>query len=306
MLAAIDVGSNTLRMLIGEFVAGRLQKENYFRQITRLGGGYVPGKGLAAESMERTLSALCSFSRQLQHDQVRTVRAVGTAALRRAENRLQFLEMVQQRTGLQIEVIDGREEAELSAAGVLTVIEPLPKTSLIVDIGGGSTEFILCRGREYLFQQSYPLGVVRLSEEAANEPQRRQLILAMLRELQLALRRAGHPLNAYPGCQLIGTAGTVTTLAAMQLRMVDYDWRLINNQTLNLVWLKTALAQVAPMPLEQRASLPGLEEGRADLIVPGLEILISLCKFTGKEQLKVADSGLLEGVLLTMSSAEII
>ncbi len=300
MLAAIDVGSNTLRMLIGRVAAGRVQPISYHRRTTRLGGGFKPGKGLAPESMERTLSALTSFSATLAEVSVKSVRVVGTAALRRAENRQNFISQIKSKTGLTLEIISGIEEARLSAAGVLAVIDPLPPISLIVDIGGGSSEFVLCQGQQVLFQQSYPLGVVRLCEESNGSEWRQLEIQQTLDRLWAEL--AGQGLSdLLPACQLIGTAGTVTTLAAMQMQMVDYDWRRINNQLLSADWLQVTRAELLPMPISQRERFPGLESGRADLIIPGLEILLALCQRLGCDQLKVADSGLLEGLLLDLA-----
>ncbi len=302
MLAAIDVGSNTVRMLLGDGVAGKLQPLQYFRQITRLGGNFS-AKGLAPQSMERTLSALRGFARILKQQPPDAVRLVGTAALRRACNRHEFIAQVARDTGLILEVIGGMEEAELSAAGVLSVIDPLPPTSLIVDIGGGSTEFILCRGNEILSQQSHPLGVVPLCEEFA-AGQRQQQIAEVLRRFSQEIDREGHGGVLSDGCQLIGTAGTVTTLAAMQLRMTKYDWRIINNQRLDRAWLQETLDQLISLSLPERAALPGLEAGRADLIVPGLEILLAVSRLIAADECRVADSGLLEGLLLQLARGD--
>lgn len=297
MLAAIDVGSNTLRMLIGTVSAGHVRPACYYRRVTRLGGGFILGKGLAPEGMERTISALKDFSRTLAEKSIADLRVVGTAALRRAANRQAFISQLKTETGLDLEVISGSEEARLSAAGVLAVISPVPPACLIMDIGGGSTEFIFCREQQVLFQQSYPLGVVRLSEEAENGQQRLCQIDRLLGLFLAEIARQGYA-ALLTDCELIGTAGTMTTLAAMKLRMVNYDWRRINNQILPRDWLRATRESLLPLSLAEREALPGLEEGRADLIIPGLEILIALTGRLSHTQIKVADSGLLEGLLL--------
>jgi exopolyphosphatase/guanosine-5'-triphosphate,3'-diphosphate pyrophosphatase len=287
-------------MLLGEVVSGELYSLQYYRQITRLGGNFTTG-GLAPESMERTLSALREFARILKQQDPEAVRLVGTAALRRARNQDEFISRVARETGLRLDVIDGDEEARTSASGVLSVIDPLPETSLIVDIGGGSTEFILCHGNEVLYQISFPLGVVQLCEESASARGRNLQIDAVLCRLRDATTTAGYSDLLTNGCQLIGTAGTLTTLAAMQLQMGSYDWRRINNQHLSTAWLQKTLDMLLPMPLSERAALPGLEEGRADLIIPGLEILLAVCRFLSVGGCRVSDSGLLEGLLLRLA-----
>lgn len=299
MLATIDVGSNTLRMLIGTGTNSSIRPHRYYRQITRLGGGCSDEKGLTPESMERAHSALLEFKHILDTQQVSQLRMVGTAALRRAINRQQFVSEVKNRTGLILEIIDGAEEARLTAAGVLSVVDPIPKLSLIIDIGGGSTELVCCQAERILLQKSYPLGVVRLCEEFPGHPERQQQISALLGQFlsELTSKLQATDLR---NCQLIGTAGTVTTLAAMQLKLTDYDWRKINNQTLSLAWLKETRENLQPLSVAERERLPGMEAGRGDLILPGLELLLILLQGFGKHEIKVADAGLLEGVMLDL------
>ena len=298
MLAAIDVGSNTVRMLIGDCAARQVQADHYYRCITRLGGGYTPGMGLAAESIERTLAALAAFSKILHQQSITKVRAVGTAALRRAENSQEFQEGFTELTQLKLEIITGDEEAQLTARGVLSAIHPIPATALILDVGGGSTELILVEDGQILFRRSYPLGVVRLCEEEPDDSARLTAISRMLDELYLDLSRSHMKDKLGGSCQLVGTAGTVTTLAAMAQQMIDYDPHRINNFTLSRGWLQQAYNRLAPMSVEERERLPGMEEGRGDLIVPGLQLVLSLLERYSWSSLKVADSGLLEGILL--------
>lgn len=301
MRAAIDVGSNTVRMLIGSCDSRQIHSVAYHRQITRLGGGYLPGRGLAPESMERTLAALKDFDLILRAQEVTEVRAVATAALRRAENRQDFLRQVGEQTQFVLEIIDGEEEALLTACGVLSVVCPPPSSALLIDIGGGSTELILSAAGQLLLRRSYPLGVVRLCEEYRSEQDRQlaidQLLDSFFRELE---QRDIETLSS--ATQLLGTAGTVTTLAAMNQQLTVYDRRKINNAILSLAWLRKTIDDLRPLSVAERERLPGLEEGRGDLIVPGLQLLISLMERCSREILKVADAGLLEGVLLGLSN----
>lgn len=298
MYAAIDVGSNTLRMLIGRCGSGGLEPLLYRQQITRLAGGYNAEKGLARESIERTLSAFSEYAEILQQQGVEQVRAVGTAALRRAVNGRHLGNLIRLKTRLELEIISGKEEARLSSAGVLSVLDPVPQTVLIVDIGGGSTELVFYHRGEILFSNSYALGVVQLCEEMPEAEHRLAFIKDMVVKFSSDLLHAGVPPSALGDCRLVGTAGTVTSLAALHLQLAEYDRSLINNHHLDTCWLKSMLQQLQLLEVAEREKLPGIEPGRGDLIIPGLELLISLCEYFQQPSIGVADAGLLEGVLL--------
>ncbi len=294
--AAIDVGSNSVRMLLqpDDNLPSAAQ---YFRQVTRLAGDFDPQSGLAPQSMARTLEALKQFAVLLKQNRVAKVRVIGTAALRHAVNSSDFIETVQQQTGLNIEIITGDSEAGLSCRGILSVLEPIPQRALLFDIGGGSTEIILLEDAEICLQKSYPLGVVRLFEDYP-EPAKcheaiQQLLVPLVENPILQeWRQAGVPI------ELIGTAGTVTTLAALKLKMIKYNGNLVNNLILERAWLENMSRCLAGLSLEERTILPGMERGRADVIVPGLQIVSTLLDIVGNDSLRVADAGLLEGLLL--------
>ncbi len=165
MYAAVDVGTNTVRLLIGSVREGRIEPRQYFRRVTRLGGGFSPERGLHPAAMERTLAALQEAAALLQRASVRNLRGVGTEVLRAAANGPEFAALAADHTGIPLEIIDGAEEARLSCLGVLSALAPPPATCLIVDIGGGSTEFILWHQGRARLSRSYPLGVVRLAED---------------------------------------------------------------------------------------------------------------------------------------------
>lgn len=301
MLAAIDVGTNTVRLLLGEVVDGRLVPTRYERSISRLGGGFTPEKGLAPEAMERTLFALRGMLASLAGEKVDRLRAVGTQALRQAANGTEYVRRIEAELGLTVEIVAGAEEARLSALGVRHGLLPRPEQCLIFDIGGGSTEFVFCAGDELRFGRSYPLGVVRLAEARGASPSAsRGAIDQQLDRLMSDLRGFGLE-SSLERATLVGTAGTVTTIAAMDLGMVDYDWRRVNNYRVDLPRIEGLLARLTPMSVAEREALPGMEKGRGDLIVPGLTIVSVLLRRLGKTWLTVSDFGLLEGVLLTLA-----
>ncbi len=302
MLAAVDIGTNTVRLLVGQVRFGRVVPSLYRQVLTRLGGGMQPDKGLSPAARERTLVALSDFKTVLDRCSPQWVRVVGTEALRRAVNASEFLNQVQERTGFRLEVITGAEEATLTAAGVLSVLDPLPDHILIFDIGGGSSEFIRVEMGVPTFRASYPIGVVSLAE-MANGVSFQATIADGIQRLQreLTTARAGSSLDRK--LVLVGTAGTITTLAAMRLKLQTYDRKKINNLSLESGWLADMLTRLESLPLSAREELPGMEPGRGDLIVPGGRLVLALMQAFGTHRVVVSDAGLLEGVLLARSSA---
>lgn len=296
--AAIDVGSNTLRMLIGICNKKGFLPEVYCQQITRLAGGYRAGQGLARESMQRTLNVFAEYAAVLAQKQVVNVRAVGTAAFRRAENSQHLCNLIKLKTGLELDIISGYEEARLSSAGVIAALTPPQETALIVDIGGGSTEVVFCHQGQLLSSCSYPLGVVQLCEEMPLAEQRQVYLNDMVVKFSSDLLHAGVAGSLLANCRLVGTAGTVTTLAALNLEMREYDRSRINNHSLTIEWLEAVLDKLNSISVAERERLPGFEPGRGDVIIPGLQLLIALGRYFKQASIMVADSGLLEGVLL--------
>jgi exopolyphosphatase/guanosine-5'-triphosphate,3'-diphosphate pyrophosphatase len=296
--AAVDIGSNTVRVLLGEVQGGRIRPDRYFRRVTRLAGGATPSRGLAPEAMARTLDALRDAARLIREARVRRLRVVGTEALRRASNAPVFAGRLLAETGLALEVIDGEEEARLSAAGVVSALDPLPHCCLIFDIGGGSTEFILRERDAIRFHRSYPLGVVSLAERFPSSDAQRRRIEEVLTDFDADLRKDG---GGADDCVPVGTAGTVTTLAALKLEMREYDWRRVNNLVLTPEELRTLRDRLERLTVAGREALPGMEKGRGDLILPGLYLVLAILERFGRDRLVVSDFGLLEGVLLDLA-----
>jgi exopolyphosphatase/guanosine-5'-triphosphate,3'-diphosphate pyrophosphatase len=304
MDASIDVGTNTVRLLVGRDGDGRVEPKRYYRRITRLGGGFSSETGLAGDAMDRTFSALEECGRILREEGATRVKAVGTAALRAAANGPGFVQKVRSDLRIPLQIIGGDEEARLSARGVMAALAPLPERSLIFDIGGGSTEFIFWRAGRTPFHRSYPLGVVRLSESGFSAAeQQRQIDEVLGRFRDEACAEGLAPALKDPGCPLVGTAGTVTTLAALHLEMVDYDWRRVNNLCLSRPELQALLPRLETLSVAAREALPGMEEGRGDLIVPGLRIVLGILQLLERNELVVSDFGLLEGALLSLNDA---
>ena len=299
MLATVDAGSNTIRLLIARYINGRFEPKNYYHRICRLLGGYSHERGLSLEAQTRALDVLQEFFFICQAERVQQIKAVGTAAFRQAINGKAFAAHISKTTQIPLEIISGEKEAQLTVAGVLHALDPIPDFALIFDIGGGSTEFTLCAGNKVLWSKSYPLGVVQLTESYPLRKERNEPIKMVLKSVKNEIStffesKLIDPINL----TVVGTAGTATTLAALDMQMSDYDWTLVNNYSLSCQKIQKwydHLAQLSPVAREQ---LPGMEVGRGDLIISGIEIVLDVLKTMQTNRLFVSDFGLLEGLLL--------
>ncbi len=295
--ASIDLGTNTVRLLIATAGPHGVAPLLVSRRITRLGGGFTRETGLSFEAMARTLQALAEFSADLERHGAPQLRAVATSAVRDAVNGARFCDQVLAQTGIRLEVIDGREEGLLTLRGIRAGLGDPGGTLLAFDVGGGSTEYTVAEGGTPRFTRSLPLGVVRLTE---GKPDLAAMTDKVERELaNLATEMAATGVTIDPSSSLlVGTAGTATTLAAMDLGMTEYDYRLVNGHWLARDTVALFLERLLRLTPRERLAIPGMEPGREDLIIAGtLVTLKSLDRF-GFPGMKVSDSGLLEGILL--------
>lgn len=297
--AVIDLGTNTARLLIVDRVApGEFRHVHLRREIVRMGGGFSKSAGLSAEAMERGLSCLARFAAHLREHDVSSVRAVATSAVRDARNGASFVESVRRETGIELTVIDGVTEANLTLAGVLAGLDRNHDEILVVDIGGGSTEYALARSGRADFVRSLPLGVVRLTEGQGSLAAMERKIRRELGALRHAMDEAEHRLQ--DGTPLVGTAGTATTLAAISMEMEDYDYRKVNNSVISRDEIAAIFERLLPLTPAERLEVPGLEKGREDLIISGMLIILQTMDLFGLQELKVSDYGLLEGLVVTV------
>jgi exopolyphosphatase / guanosine-5'-triphosphate,3'-diphosphate pyrophosphatase len=299
--AAIDLGTNTARLLIGGISAqGQIQPLVQRSAISRLGGGFSRDRGLSSEARCRAVTILGEFARDISAHGVVAVRAVATSAVRDARNGHDFVREVYEKTGISLQVIAGDVEAQLNLQGVLSGLNDVGDL-FVFDIGGGSTEYVLTRGKTLLFSMSLPLGVVRLTEGKGIVSTMDDKVSRELNRLRLALLENNF-LEKLSGSTLIGTAGTVTTLAAMH-RTVDYrDSSLLHGTALPLTAVKTLFKTVVALSPHDRLALPGLEKGREDLIVAGTLITLRTMELFGFEHCTVCETGVLQGALLSLQS----
>jgi len=307
--AALDLGSLTVRLAVAEPIpGGKFRVLVHRREVTALAQGLAATNDLAPDGMARTLAALKTFKQIMTAHGVEVYRAVGTQALRQARNRQFFLDRVRDTLGLVVEVLAPEAEARLSLTGVLTALAPDVLTApdvLVFDVGGGSSEFALVRpGREPVFA-SLPLGVLTLSQaRSLGDPPHPEKVAALKEELAAQLsafyrERIEPYLPAAP--RLVGTAGAVTTLAAMQLKLRAYDPKQVNNLILTRGQVAALAELVAGLPEAQRACLAGIEPAKAGVMVAGALIVLTILEVCQQDSLVVIDAGLLEGILHEMA-----
>ncbi|KAF0218516.1 MAG: exopolyphosphatase / guanosine-5'-triphosphate 3'-diphosphate [Geobacteraceae bacterium] len=295
--AAIDLGTNTVRLMIGRIESGSIEQLLLKRHITRLGGGFTVERGISREARERTVAALRDFAEEIKRHGITRVRAVATSAVRDATNGEEFCHEIFLKTGIRLDVIDGRKEGHLTLRGVLAGLDERPKNLMVFDVGGGSTEYTLTQEERPLVTMSLPLGVVRLTEGKVTREAMEDKIVRELNSLKSLLAEK-QLISLLEQATLVGTAGTATTLAAISMKMTDYDYRRVNNYIIQLDEIKEIFAALLPMTPAGRLLVPGLEKGREDLIIAGILITIKTMEIFQFTRLKVSDFGLLEGLLL--------
>jgi exopolyphosphatase/guanosine-5'-triphosphate,3'-diphosphate pyrophosphatase len=305
--AAIDVGTNTLRLLIAEAVGpDEFTVLHDEQQITRLGEGLMSSRLLQDAPRRRSLTVLRRFAELTHRSKAEEVACVATSAVREARNGEEFVAEVGRETGLALRVIDGREEARLTLLGVRHGLRLGLRRVLAIDIGGGSTEFVLARGEVIEGIVSTGLGVVKLTEQyLVSDPPTVGELRSVKEVVGARIDRLRGELPSLEEAQLVGTAGTVTTLAAIDLALVTYDRQKVQGHCLGLTRVMELLDRLAALPLRERRAIPGLESGRADIILAGAIILAASMERLGYHELRVSDDGLREGILLDLIRREI-
>lgn len=297
--AAIDVGSNTIRLLVveGESIA-TLRIVHEEQVITRLGQGLAPGGALHPEAWSRTLAAVRRFAETARAHGAAELQVVGTSALRQARDQSRFARAVREATGLELRVVSGEEEGRLALLGTRWGAS-VPSRFLLMDIGGGSTELILADGDRVLIAESLPLGVVDLTERfLTRDPVAGDEYEAVSREVRARLGVIAPRLIPYLPVPLVGTAGTVTTLAALDLALPSYDRGRVQGYRLTRGAIEQLLQRLGRLPTARRAELPCLEPGRADLIIAGIAVCLEVLELVRAQELVVSDFGLREGIIL--------
>ena len=281
-VAAIDLGTNSTRLLVADVDEGQVHEVERALQITRLGEGVDERRRLLPLPIARVRNVLSDFRRTIERLRIDRALAVATSAVRDAENGEAFLGEIERSYGFATRLLSGDEEAALTFRGV-TSDRNLEPGTLIVDIGGGSTELILAEAH-----LSLDVGSVRLTERFGEDADAAGAFVAELLP-SLEVRSA------------IGVAGTITSLAALDLGLVEYDPERVHGHPLSAGAVEEQLVRLAGLPLDERRRVPGLDPERAPVIVAGAAILREILRHFELDQIETSERDLLHGIALTAS-----
>ena len=300
-VAVVDCGTNTTRLLVTD---GRGPAFERRAEITRLGRGVDASGRLDPAAVERTLACLRDYREAIDRHSPSEVRVIATSAVRDAANRSEFLGPAESILEAVPEVLSGREEADLAFRGAVSELDPADGPFLVVDIGGGSTE--LSYGTQHCSDAlSLDIGSVRLTEKYIHhDPPQPEELAACLSVTELHLDDAARAIDALGGgCRLVGVAGTITTVAAVELGLATYDRDRVHHFRLSKDAAEDVFRTLATETLADRVHNPGLHPGRADVIVAGVCILVRIMRYFDFDECLVSEADLLDGLALSLLEA---
>ncbi len=308
ILAGIDIGTNTLRLLIVDTGPGYFRELISDRRITRLGQDTDRCGVLTHEAMERSFNALVSFQKSIQHQGARHISVIGTSALRRAKNASVFIDRVRKQTGLVVRVVSGEEEARLTLLGVQQCLATpndmssnILSAALVMDIGGGSTEIILTHTDRKPVIASLSLGAVYLYDAfIKHDPPSPEDLARLRNSIHKELDTSAGTFQSAMNSICIGTAGTITTLAAISQGLARYDAEKINRSVLTREFINAIVTKLEASTLKERKKIQGLENGREDIILSGAIIAQEIMRRFGFYSMVVSDWGLREGIVIDL------
>lgn len=304
--AGIDIGTLTCRLLIADLTPGQpLQEVRSDRRILRLGEGVDRTKRLSPAAMDRVIHCLQEWRNVINGYHVEATSIVATSAVRDAESRDGFLERVKREAGFDVEVISGEEEAQQTLLGIRSGLPSGVTEILALDIGGGSTEFILDLQGQKPMIRSIDIGVVRLCERLLHHDPPTDEEVSLAREwITRETKAAVTGMDDYRLATFVGTAGTITSLAAMAQKLPTYEPARIHNYILRLDTVRELEYQLIRRTKAERIGLPGLEKNREEVIAAGAIIIRAIMETLGQKECLVSDLGLREGVLIELAMRE--
>ena len=295
-VAAIDCGTNSIRLLIADITGDNFKEVLRTMEIVRLGQGVDQNKAFHPDAINRTLNAVRLFKDQIASKGVEKIRFCATSATRDATNRNLFIDGVRDILGIEVEVIPGEEEAELSFIGATKELRQSDSPFLVVDIGGGSTEFVF--GSEKVdFAKSVNIGCVRMSERHLNtQPPSMAQIAQAIVDIDIAIAQAAAVVPITTAKTLVAVAGTATTVAAAALELNDYDRHMIHLSRISASNVHKVAASFQSMNKDQIASLGFMHPGRVDVITAGSLVLSRIMAATGASEFVASESDILDGM----------
>ena len=301
-VAAIDCGTNSIRLLIADITNGNFKEVLRTMEIVRLGQGVDQNKAFHPDAIDRTLAAVEKFAELIKSKGVEKVRFCATSATRDASNRELFTNGVKKILGVDVEVIPGEEEARLSFIGATKELAQNDGPFLVVDIGGGSTEFVF--GNESVDSaKSVNIGCVRMSERhLIDQPPSMSQISQAIIDIDIAIAQAAAIVPISEAKTLVAVAGTATTVAAAALKLDQYDRYLIHLSRIPATSVHQVAGMFQSMDKDQIASLGYMHPGRVDVITSGALILSRIMAATGAREFVASESDILDGIALSLSN----
>lgn len=300
-VAAIDCGTNSIRLLIADITGGNFKEVLRTMEIVRLGQGVDQNKSFHPDAIARTLSAVEKFAQLIASKGVEKIRFCATSATRDASNRDLFTNGVKKILGVEVEVIPGEQEAALSFVGATKELSQSDGPFLVVDIGGGSTEFVF--GSEKVeFAKSVNIGCVRMSERHLNsQPPTMAQIAEAIIDIDLAITQAAKVVPISQAKSLVAVAGTATTVAAAALKLEEYDRYLIHLSRISAPAVHHVAAMFQSLNKDQITALGYMHPGRVDVITAGALVLSRIMAATGASEFIASESDILDGIAWSLS-----
>jgi exopolyphosphatase / guanosine-5'-triphosphate,3'-diphosphate pyrophosphatase len=310
--AALDLGTNNCRLLIARPTAAGFRVVDAFSRIIRLGEGLAASHRISEAAVARAVDALLVCRDKMRARHVSRARLIATEVCRAADNAQAFCARVAEQAGLDLEIVDSATEARLAATGCTELFDPAASGVILFDIGGGSSELVRLGPRGFdqkcgppppdiLGWASLPVGVVTLAERYGGKIVTRDIYDAMIDEVALLVQKfkdaQGFGLD---GFHMLGTSGTVTTIAGVYLKLRRYDRRRVDGCWLSDEQISTVVAELMAMSFDERAANPCIGAERADLVLAGCAILDAIRRHFPCPRLRVADRGLREGMLVEL------
>jgi len=297
-VAVVDMGTNSTRLLIASVEDGEISELERRSTVTRLGRGVDTSRKLAGEAIEDVCDTVASYLELVEHHGAELVTAIATSAVRDADNRGAFVGELRERFALDARVLSGDDEARLTYLGTIQD-RPHSQDTLVIDIGGGSTELVVGSGSEVSFHASLDAGTVRHTERhISHDPAEQGELETLANDIRSLIDRALEGSDFARARSGIGVAGTPTSLAAIEQALDPYDPEAVHGYTLSLEAIQRMHSQLAAKTLAERLEVTGLHSGRAPTIVAGVVILIQVMRAFGLSEIEVSEHDILYGAAL--------
>ncbi|EJU19583.1 Ppx/GppA phosphatase family protein [Peptoanaerobacter stomatis] len=300
-VATVDIGTNSMRLLIADYDKNIISNREKYVQITKMGKDVDANKRISAESISRNTNALENFVNMAKEQNCEKIKVIGTSALRDSVNREEFINEAMKKTGIEVEIISGEMEANLGFLGVKNLLDKKDYT-LTIDIGGGSTEFILANNLgELIFSKSEDIGSVRMTEKfLKTDPPTEFEILNLHDYIDMTINKTIDILKTYKIGKFIGIGGTATSISSMLQELSPYSSERVHNSKIYYDDLLRVFCDLSKKTLREKQMITGLQPQRADVIFAGVCILKEIMCRLNASYLVVSEYDNLEGLVYTM------